>query len=80
MNDRTVVVDSQQSALLIDLIERRLEAIGKVYYQDGQAYSHDLEISGLVRVAVQLGVGFNLANERDAFKITKYEIKSHDLM
>lgn len=75
MSDRTVIVESQQQSWLLDQIEQRLEAIGKVYYQNGQAYSLDLEISGLRRLAVQLGFDFDVRGERDCFAITRYEVK-----
>lgn len=78
MTDRTVTLQPQQQDWLLDQIEHRLEAIGKVYYQNGKGEPYDREIAELRRLAVQLGFDFEVEGRRDCFEIRKIEVKDND--
>lgn len=65
---------------LLDLIERRLSAIGKTYQANGRSYQDDLEMTALRHVATELGTSFDFKVTDEGFNVIRIPAKSVPLV
>lgn len=73
MTHKQVTVPAEDIDNLLGAIEDKLQKIGKTYRANGKCWHDDLVITGLRKVAAQLGTDFEIlsSNEPDGFIITR---------
>lgn len=74
MSDKQITVPSVVESSLLDMIEERLHAIGKTYWDNGQSYQDDLEITALRSMARQIGVDFEVTSADAGFEIIRHDV------
>lgn len=72
MTDKQITVPSEFTGSLLDMIEKRIHAIGENYHANGRSYQDDLEIAGLRAMARQLGFDFEVLSVESGFAVTRH--------
>lgn len=73
MTHKQVSIPKEDIDTLLDAVEDKLHKIGKTYQANGKSWQDDLAITGLRKIAAQLGTDFEIltSNDSDGFIITR---------